>query len=497
MALPTMPHYWTTRKNIYEQNIVRRRNQDTDFREKWSGAANYFMKNDVEMMKQRAWESEESMQDSISAYRKGKKEEEKKKNLQRRRLKLSQMLKEERDQYEAELKGFSRDNYSRLDDMKDRADTLRSAREEKRKNVAQEKLYEHWRQNNPDIRRIESDQMKDYIVGSWPAQVNEKQERLESARKEKEEYEKQLEEERLEAIARDRQKMEEKIEAEKKQKEMLKSQMLEIRAREAEADMLRKEEEELEKQQWELEELEVERKQMEDRRKQQDFGRVLLRQHIAQMRRHSKQIQEELELDRKILEALVEKEEELKQVQTARKEKAKADASWMKKVIDDQIRVEKAREAELDLLYQDEAARMWQKREAEWEKERRARERLMKEVMEARNDQIEDRMEQVKLRHEESIKQREQLLRELEIANQLTRRDQEKIEAEKEQFKLDLKQQLTSRKEEELDMKLRLQIEEEEEMKADKEYEQFLRLETERLKLRGFTPKHHGKQAWM
>lgn len=30
--------------------------------------------------------------------------------------------------------------------------------------------------------------------------------------------------------------------------------------------------------------------------------------------------------------------------------------------------------------FRDEAARMWQKREAEWEKERRARERLMKEV---------------------------------------------------------------------------------------------------------------------
>ena len=33
------------------------------------------------------------------------------------------------------------------------------------------------------------------------------------------------------------------------------------------------------------------------------------------------------------------------------------------------------------LFYRDEAARMWQKRETEWEKERRARERLMREVI--------------------------------------------------------------------------------------------------------------------
>ena len=41
---------------------------------------------------------------------------------------------------QAELKGFSRGNYNRLEDMKDRAETLKSAREEKRKNVSLPKL---------------------------------------------------------------------------------------------------------------------------------------------------------------------------------------------------------------------------------------------------------------------------------------------------------------------------------------------------------------------
>ena len=63
MALPTVPSYWTTRKNLYEQSIVRRRNHDHDFRDKWAHTANYFTKNDVEMTKQRAWESEDSMQE--------------------------------------------------------------------------------------------------------------------------------------------------------------------------------------------------------------------------------------------------------------------------------------------------------------------------------------------------------------------------------------------------------------------------------------------------
>lgn len=40
---------------------------------------------------------------SIEAYRKGKKETEKKKNLEKRRAKLAQMLKEENNEYEVGL----------------------------------------------------------------------------------------------------------------------------------------------------------------------------------------------------------------------------------------------------------------------------------------------------------------------------------------------------------------------------------------------------------
>lgn len=51
------------------------------------------------------------------------------------------------------------------------------------------------------------------------------------------------------------------------------------------------------------------------------------------------------------------------------------------KVVADQLKLEKEREAELELLYQEEAAKIWEKRQAEWEKERRARECLMQEVV--------------------------------------------------------------------------------------------------------------------
>lgn len=63
-------------------------------------------------------------------------------------------------------------------------------------------------------------------------------------------------------------------------------------------------------------------------------------------------------------------------------------------------------------------------------------------MLESRTEQIEERRQLVKERQEESLRHREQLLRELEIANQLTQRDLKKAEEEKEQLKLDLRQQV-------------------------------------------------------
>lgn len=306
-----------------------------------------------------------------------------------------------------------------------------------------------------------------------------------------------MEEERLQALVLERQKEEEKLREEIRIKDIVQEQMFELKEREHEAKQLKREQEQLLREQWELENLEEERKQREVQRKQREVGKMLLRQHKTQMMAKSRRILEELEQDRQILEAMAEQEKEDEKVQTARKETARANAAWMKQVIEDQIKLEKAREAELDMLYQEEAARMWHKRESEWEKERAARARLMHEVMDDRQRQLEDRMEQNRIDQEESLKQRELLIREMEIAQQMTHREKEETEAQKEALKLNLKEQVTARREQEERAKQRDALEYNEDQKGDEEYDDFLRQETERMRLKGFTPRQHGrKQAW-
>lgn len=56
------------------------------------------------------------------------------------------------------------------------------------------------------------------------------------------------------------------------------------------------------------------------------------------------------EADKHILQALLEKEDENQRMHLAKKEQALADAAWMKQVIEEQLQLEREREAELQLL---------------------------------------------------------------------------------------------------------------------------------------------------
>ncbi|OWF44309.1 Trichoplein keratin filament-binding protein [Mizuhopecten yessoensis] len=262
MALPTMPRYWTSRKNIYEQAILKQRNHQSDFHERWSRDADYWNKSSIATNKQNAWESDASLRGSLDKYKADNEKNLKAINLQRRRLLLADMLKQERNEYEAELKGFSKANYTRLEDMRDRAGALRSAREEKRRGLAEEKLYDHWRQNNPDLRRVEQELVKDQVVGSWAGQVDETKAKREQEKKEIERLELEMEEERLAAIDSDRKKEEEKLDEEKRLKRILKEQMDELKSREYEAVSLKKQEEELQQEQWRLAKIDEERKRV-------------------------------------------------------------------------------------------------------------------------------------------------------------------------------------------------------------------------------------------
>ncbi|XP_042684619.1 trichoplein keratin filament-binding protein isoform X2 [Centrocercus urophasianus] len=268
--------------------------------------------------------------------------------LEQRRERLRELLSDERDTLEAELRAGGG---TEPEGERERCAELRAAREERRRRVAERLLHQHWKQNCAELREVESELHKKSVVESWGEQLKQKQQQGATELEERKLCENEYEIARREALERISQEEEKRRLENKKQAEMLLQQIEELKLREAEATKLKKEQEDLLKQQWELESLEEERKQMEEHRKKTELGRFLRHQCDAQLKRRAQQIQEELETDRQILLALLEKEEEDQRRQSERRERAVADAAWMRRVIEEQLQLEKEREAELQIIF--------------------------------------------------------------------------------------------------------------------------------------------------
>ncbi|XP_075424866.1 trichoplein keratin filament-binding protein isoform X2 [Ascaphus truei] len=492
MALPTLPPSWHGRSRELEQQIVRQREQEARFRRQWDQTSQYFKQSGVCSSKQAQWSSRQSYQQSMNAFHRVRQKEEKMMTLERRREKLRALLQEERDLLESELRELRQNKEPGISEMRERAEGLKSAREERRKQVAEEFLYERWKKNNVKLREIESSLHKKHVVNAWGEQVTERNEDKAAKHEEKKRFENEYEIARREALERMKREEEKRRWAEEERVAILRQQMEELKLGELEAKKLKKEQEDLLRQQWEVEELEEERKKMEDRRKKTELGHFLSRQYNAQMKRRAQLVQAELEMDMRILTELVSKEGDDQRLRSARREQAAADAAWMKRVIEEQLHVERQREAELDTLFREEAKQVWAKREAEWERERNARDRLMKEVLTGRQLQIQDRIEQNQRAQKDSLLGREQLIRELEEAKHLTSREKRDEEGQKSARRVELEAQISERRLQEKEAMLRLEVEDREERLAEEQQNDLLQQEAEIMTHRGYQKKVGG-----
>ncbi|XP_068937865.1 trichoplein keratin filament-binding protein isoform X1 [Petaurus breviceps papuanus] len=498
MALPTMPSCWPSHNRVLEKQIVRHREQEARFRQQWDVNSRYFREFDVWSSKQAQWSSRTCYQQSMQAYEQQKLKEEKKKTLAERQKRLCKLLAEERSQLTKELREKRLNVALRESDLRERSEKLKSAREQERKTVAEQLLYEHWKKTDPRFRQIESALHRKHVVDSWESQLSERKQQEIAEKEEKVQFENQYETARREAMQRMKQEEEKRRLEDKQQAEALLQQMEELRLKEIEATKLKKEQENLLRQQWELGLLEEKRKNMEEYRKKAELGRFLRHQYNAQLNRRTQQIQEELEADKRILLALLEKEDEDQRRDSARREQAAADAAWMKQVIEDQLELERAREAELQLLYREEAKQMWEKREAEWERERQARDRLMKEVLAERQHQLQEKIELNRRAQEEALKYREQLIRVLEEAREETRRGRAEEAELKTARKQELEAQVAERHLQEQEELEQQRKEEEEAQLADQLSEELVEQEARLMSQRGFQSKPYGrpKIAW-
>jgi len=483
MALPTMPSGWATRKT-FQESLIRRRESEAALRDSALRNHNYFRKASIAVDKQNEWTSMASFKDSMTAYSKKTVAEEKVESLRRRRDRLRSLLRTEAAMFEEQLKGVtSPETHLKIEEMREKVEAIRSAREEKRQKTAEERLVDHFRQNNPELRALKHDYNRKKTVLTWKDQVEEAKVKKEEERLKKEEEEAELERKRkaAETLAAKEEAMKRMME--ERAREALKRQVEELRIREATSRKLKEEEEELITQRAELAEMKAAREAVEKQRRERAYRQALLRQHKAALRRHAQEVQKELEDDMKILTKIAEREDEEKEMISSRREKAKADVQWMRDVLAEQMELEQDREAELEAMYQEEAARVWQKREAEWERERIAREKLMEEVFRVREEQLDVKVATVRKQRQEALRERQEILKDVEIADQMAREQVEEAELTKQLTRRDIESQRDERVERLQLQKLREREEEDAEEKQRRDYEEMLNEEARRFRI--------------
>jgi len=183
-------------------------------------------------------------------------------------------------------------------------------------------------------------------------------------------------------------------------------------------------------------------------------------------------------------------QEKQKHLDVEKRLKAKADAENMIQVLNQQLRLEKEREAELESMFQDEAAKEWDKRNMEWDRERLARENLMRQVISERNEQMNFKLNLLQQQKTESLQKREELVQDMEKTQKLAIKEREKSARIKQERKEDIENQLTTRKETIFKENIMKDIGQfEQEQIKENQYKQFTNLEKEKQTQTNFEPK--------
>lgn len=141
----------------------------------------------------------------------------------------------------------------------------------------------------------------EFISNQWTDQVEQKKEAVRLLESEDSEYARYLAAERQKAEDMDLELKQLKLNREIELKEILKQQMIELKQREAESEVLNREEADLEYDRQRVKQLDERRRQLSEQNARLEYGSYLLRQHKAKLRQRAKETQDALVLDLQIL----------------------------------------------------------------------------------------------------------------------------------------------------------------------------------------------------
>jgi hypothetical protein len=311
--------------------------------------------------------------------------------LQQRRARLAMLLTAEDEQYREELAGTVESSSDRAKRLVKEARRLKSEREDKRRAFADEQLERQWKEGCDDLRTIDSQFFKIHCNTEVLKQIDDKQVRRGNAQLDKQRWAAEWEAERLKKVQQEDTKQLHRHHALLENRRDLKNQMDEQEAKKQEDFTQLQKEKAIFQKILEMDAHAAARKAVleHERKREKAKENVAYNEQLQAEREAAYRAQREA--DKK---DLAEKMEEYKS-DTLREENDKAnqrrDIIEFKAYLERRRVEERKMERELERLVQEDLDRSNMKRDMQWERERLARERLMKDVYQTRSEQLQAR----------------------------------------------------------------------------------------------------------
>jgi len=363
-------------------------------------------------------------------------------NLECRRQKLREMLAREEQAYIQEMEDSQETVLERQAKMRERAKYLKDKRESERLLTVQDKYDQQFRAQCEELRSTLSKRHQDQVCLERLEQLRQKEQIAHAKRAQEDMYAKLWEQDMLEKAAREEREAKEQHERNRGVLDVLRKQMAALQAQKEEAKKLKEEEAQLLKEQRALWKMEDQKAAMEKARKQQETRDMLDRSLASKARKKAKEEQETLAFDLKMLEQLLEESRNEAMETMQRKRELREEDRRYRDYLAQLMAEEKAREAALEKLIQQEVEAAWEKRIDQWRRERKARKLLLEDVMAGRAKQLQERLRQNELKQIEAAQEREELQRRIEQNQRLDAEEAHRVNQGRLRYQQDLVDQM-------------------------------------------------------
>ncbi|XP_063725968.1 cilia- and flagella-associated protein 53-like [Symsagittifera roscoffensis] len=334
-------------------------------------------------------------------------------SLEDRREKLKALLSSEQQMFVVEMEESVETPIERQLKMRQRAKDLRQQREREREELVATLEDQRWRENCEELRTVLSKRSAKSLNAEREKQLLVKQERERQNMLDEEffmdlwktEIDRKADRETLDAQA--------KLERDRDMLSVLREQMAAHEKARDEETKIKQEEHELLVQEGKLRAYEEEQERL-NKMRQQEATRNMYALSIKQrMKRQAKEEQEELALDMKILESLIEETKNEAVEQAMKKARLRAEFQRYRDYLAQLKAEESKQEKELEAMLEVEQKKVLEKQRQQFYRERAARQKLLQEVIASRKAQIHARMLEIEEEKKQAVIDKENTLKAL------------------------------------------------------------------------------------